>query len=670
MRWLAGVWLLVLAAPALAQIEPAVESRPLAGLKADVAALILAGREGGALRAAVAAVPVTVAGDRASVALWVEIDGSSLLAGEPSESLEVEVYAYALTSAGAVKGYLSQWFRLDLEELGEVLFAGGVKFFGLLETAGLEAAGDVQLRVLVRERRSQRLSLRHVPLPLPGDAPVLLAPAFTDPPGTWIRARPAGLAPDGLAVPAAIPVLAAGREVTARLRGYGLRLDPPQGTLQGRVRLLDAERRNAGEADVIATSADGGADLEIRFVLPDLATGSYVLETSLKLGSGAEPVAPPVPVIVLGAAWGSVKVAWTGLEQLASRPADRPRSLDLAAGQLAAKRVQAIAEAYREVLHSLASGFEATLEELRKMEEEVFEASAAQARQLLGDAEAQVVDELVEHDVEILVPVLVLHMDLHDRYVRARRFPLAAHSRERVGDLARRYAAEAASELAPSLAGEALATMGAYLHRVQLRIPGRKMLEEALELDASNSFALLRLAAAHELADEYPEAISCLERLLEVEPRSAEGRLRLAIGLRRQERRSDAARLLRRLIDDGGGEWLLALAYQEMGRIYASQERFGAAVEVLEQGIVRLPAQRRLYLQLAYVLDRHGEGRRGHEVLDSAPAATEAWQSPRFRYNRRRSDDDRAAVRQSLRRTGMVRLPVLLEALDPEGTGP
>ncbi len=562
MRWPAAVCLLLLAAAAGAQTEPAVQlrSRPLTGLRADIATLILAGREGGSIRATAAVAPVAEADGRTAVALWIEIEGSSLLGGEPPESLKVEIYAYVLTKAGAVKGYLSQSLRLDLEELGEILFAGGVKFFGRIEASGLDAEYDV--RVLIREPRSQRLALRVVP----GNAPPLPAPVPADPPESWIEVRQAGL----------------------------------------------------------------------------------------------------------GEEWKAAELAWTGLRPQAPEPAPerRTQTLDLAERRTA-QRVRAIAAAYREVLRGLDSGLDTALAELRKMEDEVFESAENEARQLLNDGESRMIAELLrEHDVEILIPLLVLHMDLHDRYVRERRFPAAAHSRDLVVAFARRYAEEADNELAPVLAAEALAAMGAYLHRAQLRVPGRSMLEEALKLDASNSFALLNLAAAHELAAEYPEAISYLERLVAVEPRSGEGRLRLAVGLRRTGRLGDAARWLRRLIDDGAAGWHLALAYQELGRIYCSQERFDAAVEVLEQGLVRLPTQRRLYVQLAYALDRSGEGRRGHEVLERAPETPpEGWLSPRFLYNRR-SDNGRAATRQSLRRGGMARLPVLLQALESAGSGP
>ncbi|RMH23519.1 MAG: hypothetical protein D6696_00195, partial [Acidobacteria bacterium] len=224
--WGLAVLALALGTTAGAQPLAEVRWRPLSGLRADVANLILAGRAGGAFRMAALAAPRARADGTGSVELWVEIDGAGLLGEPPAEArLTVELYAYALAD-GAVAGFLARSVRLDLEQLGAALYDGGLKLGGEL---ALEP-GSYELRVLAREPRSQRFALRVLPLVVPEPtpaAPLLLPPRFADPAAGWIVARD-GRDDGDEAPPAIIPVLASGRTQQAELRIFGPLPQPPQ----------------------------------------------------------------------------------------------------------------------------------------------------------------------------------------------------------------------------------------------------------------------------------------------------------------------------------------------------------------------------------------------------------------------------------------------------------
>jgi tetratricopeptide (TPR) repeat protein len=637
-------------------------AHPLPGLKADVAALLLSGRESGTLRAAVLAVPhpgEEAEGDgKTDVDVWVEIDGGHLLGeGETPESLRVEVHAYAMAEAGTLAGAFSQAFSLPLEEHGDALAAGGVKFAGRLRLV----PGEHELRLLVRETRSQRFVLRVLPLAVPAPGgPYLGPPLFADEGGAWIPVRAAGdAAPANGDAPAALPVLAAGRTHTAWLwtSDPGARLA---------ARLLDAERRPRTDVGV-RPEAGAARPLAAAFEVPDLATGNYVLETSLDVDGRPSS---NLPVYVLGAEFDAGGVAWTGIDRLAAEPERRREALDLAAKRRARKRHETIVRAYRGVLERLASGAPGeALDDLAHLEREALEATEDDARAALAAAQDEVVAGLAEAAAESLVPVLYLHMESHDRYAADKETFLTLHARERVIAVARRYAAgaDARNELAPSLAASALSGMGMRLLRSRQPVAGRRMMEEALALDPRNATALLELALDDERHGEYAGAADRLRRLLAIRPRSDEGRLRLALNLRRGGQPREAARWLRRVIDDGTEDWLLALAYQELARLMIAEERPGHAVRLLEAGVSRLPRERRLAVQLAYALDRDGNGRRGRDVLDAAlERADGSGPSPRLLYSRRPQgavEDDRPA----LFRQSMARLAVLAGALGRAG---
>lgn len=642
-------------------------ARPLAGPKADVAGLLLAASDGGSLRAAALA----LGGCDGRVDFWMELEGASLLdeaaLGPPPEFLRLELYAYAVTPSGELAGSLSRWVQVPLETLGGDLLASGVKLAGHLELP----PGDYQLRLLAREPRSQRFALRLLGVTL-GDAamgsPLVSPPLVADADRNWIVVRDAedlrpgvgrGLASQEL--PSALPVLVAGEESALRVRGCGL---------AGRslaARLLNRERQPITELELRtvapAEPTDDGAHA-VRWRLPEVEPGTYLLELST---SGA-PAAPPalLPIVVLAAALDEPPASWAAVRRLAEDPEEQRRVLEVAAETRGAKRVAAVAAAYRGVLERLSIGeTEAAIERLGALDRETFDTARdrSRAQRWLLAGQERVVAALADQDPESLLPLLVMHLETHARYRRqGLADPLLLGAvRERIVLLARTYVTQSSSDLAPSLAATALAELGVALERAKDRLGARRVLEEAVAMDDQNAATLLALAHLYERTGLRQEAATTLRKLLARMPSSDEGRLRLALNLRHLGEVAEAARLLRQVIVHGTPGWLLTIAYEELGRLLLQQENFAEAARVLEEGISRLPDEQRLYVHLAYLLDRGGDRQLGFTVLDRAPAAS-GRPSPRLLYSRPPPTDGGEGY-ATLRRHGYARLPLLGQAL-------
>lgn len=152
--------------------EPVLQARPLQGLRANAVALILKGEPGGAFPAVALAAPRSdLAPDekgRLRVDLWAAasrlLDKASTTA---DQGLRLEIYAYAVRPDGSVGGHLRQSLRMELDEHGEVLRQGGVRFGGHLNLP----PGSYELRVLFYENRTQSFALRVVDLNVPAPAP-------------------------------------------------------------------------------------------------------------------------------------------------------------------------------------------------------------------------------------------------------------------------------------------------------------------------------------------------------------------------------------------------------------------------------------------------------------------------------------------------------------------
>lgn len=310
---------------------------------------------------------------------------------------------------------------------------------------------------------------------------------------------------------------AAGRVPTPRA-GAGAALAalrPTPGAAHCRAGRRKAGRRNAGRRSAGRRNAGPGAPA---------AEGAWIVDRET-LGEAAPG----------GSSAQAGLFAWNGL-RLPGEKARQP-AIELSGRRRTSQRADAAADAYRGVLDRLASGLlEDAVDGLRELEREVeAHKDPKRAWGWLADAQDRVIRELAEDDPESLLPLLVLHMESHDRTLREGRIYSfrSTSTRRRIVDLATTYGDKAQTDLAPALAAVAQGDLGASYVRGRWFGIARPILESALALDDDNVAALCYLAFVDEGSGRYQDSVDALRRALAVVPRSQEGRLRLALSLRR-----------------------------------------------------------------------------------------------------------------------------------------
>jgi VWFA-related protein len=273
------------------------------------AQLVAGGTDGGEILSSVLATPFLVADDisRPYVPVLVDIEGPSLLAGAAADTLALEIYGYAIADDGTVESFFHQNVGLDLTKVKDSLAAAGLKFYGGLRLD----PGDHLVRVLVRDLRSGRLSLRTVPVTVPdfsGTDPVLLTPLFPVDFSSWIMVRqeatseiPYPFTIQGQSyVPAARPVVAASGTAQFFLLGY--HLSPDSLALEVSVTTAEGQPVPGAQVAFVERSETGQPDQE-RLVLTlqsdGLAVGEYLLVANLTDQSSAT-ARTSIPFVVTG----------------------------------------------------------------------------------------------------------------------------------------------------------------------------------------------------------------------------------------------------------------------------------------------------------------------------------------------------------------------------------
>lgn len=327
-----------------------------------------------------------------------------------------------------------------------------------------------------------------------------------------------------------------------------------------------------------------------------------------------------------------------------------------------------IQEIYRKVLADWSAGeTERAPNELIELESAVVLDADAATRKVLLKEEQAVIHQVGAADLEVLVPIAVLHHEAYRRLLE-RGFHGHAlamiHTRTMARDLAILYHDQSGSEGASLVSSRLLTSLGGLLQQSAQQLPAAEMFQQAVELDSKNVAALLGLATIFEKNAQTESAVKHLRRVLEVEPGNVEGRLRLAMNLRRQpDHGPEAAKLLTDLTAVTEPSWAMPLAFQELGRLYSDEGKTAEAEKVLRQGLKRYPNDLRLHVQLAAVLDRRGAPGEATALVEKAltlPMGEEA--SARFLYNTVRPDAF-AAARTFLAENSRSRLPVLAQAL-------
>ncbi len=266
------------------------------------AGMILGSSEGGMFDSSVLAAPIRGPGAKAYVPVLVEIDGRGLLAVGQTATLPIELFVYALDSAGGILGFLSYEASVNVAQARPTLERTGLKFFGHLDLP----PGDYELRVLARHRDSGHYSLRGFQLAVPdfSAAGAILLPAFfAEPFDRWmitrqegVEARPYPFMLGGQPfLPAALPVLVPSSESAAILLGYGLAAG--ELGIAGRV-LADRQPSRVAAVSIgeRAPGPEGGADgITVRVDPGELPVGEYRLEitvTDPATGLAASSIAP------------------------------------------------------------------------------------------------------------------------------------------------------------------------------------------------------------------------------------------------------------------------------------------------------------------------------------------------------------------------------------------
>ncbi len=661
------------APPAPAAPPPPLRSMPAGGLPADAAALLVSGQEGGALPFAVLALPLPGTGERARVAVRVEIDGATLLAATAEPPVRAEVYLYALDERGRIGDSLLEVLEVDAERLGDELAAAGAALSGQLALL----PGAYTLRALVRAPSTGVLGLRAMPLAVPDfrrGTPALLPPLFPAPAGGWLEVSASrGAAPSdvlGTARAAARAVLAPGAAATAELPVWRTG-ESGEVTLEARP---DAAGQGDGGAAVAlparvtgrrATSIAGLDVLTVAFETRSLPPGSYALTASL---AGTRSAAAAVTVTA-----GAEEVTWAQLGD-ASEPAVAAAAPGTQTAPRPARRnrqaTAALRTGFREALRRLAAG-EAAAARAALRDLEVAELGGARpaAPEALAEVELGVAVELAAAHPEALVPVLLLYQQLHREHLEAKRYLPAAHTAEMTFALADLYAGRGGPAARPLAARLLVALALADLDR-PLGGFALRALREALALHPDDEVALLALAVEAERRALYREAVERLERLRRLRPADAEVRLRLAVNLARVGNEREARGLLEELTRaapagataDAAEDWPVAVAFHELARLQLAAEEPAAAERTARAGLARFPRDEKLALLLALALDLQGRGVEARQELGVLSPGGESAASPRHRYARL-PEGALARARRELERSAAERLPSLAAAL-------
>jgi Tfp pilus assembly protein PilF len=354
-------------------------------------------------------------------------------------------------------------------------------------------------------------------------------------------------------------------------------------------------------------------------------------------------------------------------------------SLGLRAGaEISPAKIQ---ELYRKILSDWSAGqTDRAPDELIELETAVALDTDPRTHKTLLKAEQEVIHQVGAADFEVMVPIAVLHHEAYRRLLArgsSRGHALAMiHTRNMAKDLALLYHEQSGSEGAALVASRLLTSIGGLLLQSAQQLPAAEMFQKAVELDGRNIPALLALATIYEKNAQAESAVKFLRQALAVEPANAEGRLRLALNLKRQEQTEESRKLLAGLTADKDDSWVTPLAYQELARLDTDRKKSSEAEKVLREGIQRFPGDLRLRIQLAAVLDRRGAPGEATALIEkalTAPSSGEAANS-RYLYNAVRADEF-AQTRTFLDENSKSRLQVLAQALNAppadaqQGTG-
>jgi tetratricopeptide (TPR) repeat protein len=363
------------------------------------------------------------------------------------------------------------------------------------------------------------------------------------------------------------------------------------------------------------------------------------------------------------------QIAWA--QAPASPPEAEPTasSLGLRAGEeVSTERIQAL---YRRILADWSAGqVDQAPDELIELESTVVDDGEPKTRKALFQAEQAVIHEVAANDLEVLVPIAMLHHECYRRYLERGNYehPQAmVHTRTMARDLGILYWEQSGSEGAGLVASRLLTSLAGMLQQNAQHLPAAELFQQAVALDGRNAAAFLGLATIYEKSSQYESTVKMLRQLLAVDAKHSEGRLRLGVNLRRVPNAAEAeeaeARKLLEELAAGEASWIGPLAVQELARLHVDAKRAPEAEKALRAGLERFPDDIRLHIQLAAVLDRRGAQAEATALVEKAlsvPPSKEA--SSRYLYNTVRREAFTEA-RSLLDESSRSRLSILAQAL-------
>jgi tetratricopeptide (TPR) repeat protein len=604
------------------------QARALRGLRTDVIGEMFSAEEGGDLSFSVLAVPLPGGEGTGTVSLFIEMDGASFLQFNQSDLARLEVYVYALNERREITDYLAEVFAVDVERLGERIWQSGVEFIGRLALP----PGTYELRILVRNFQSRASGLQTLTLAVPdfsAASATALTPLISEPEARdlWLPVRSWRTAGEEMADaypllalrqnlnPAAQPVLVVGRksEILVPLAGV------PAGPLAGKLLVSAAGDGDfsvlaEGELTVEGRTPSLSPGLEVLTVTaspPGIAPGSYRVRLAFSTASGQDLLSTPIDVILVGQETRERNLLWSDMRWLLgsaktateARVEEAPKRERRVAKDAQQAR-KALTDRYQELVSRLADTPHETVRGLLfEFESEALSGSVGARLESLHQAELAVADRLAASHRDMVVPLILLHEQMYERYRNRRLYTLLHHTRSLLEDFADLFVKVGGG---PKNGARMLASLGGYLQESNLSGGSRRLFSRALEWDYNCAAARMGLASSLEKYGEYHSAIDHLEQLILVEPAYQEGRLRLALNLERVGLRRRARDLLETIVASEASGWVGGVAYQELGRIMLQTGELQRAAELLERSAEKLPEQSATLFLLGHAYDRLG----------------------------------------------------------------
>jgi Flp pilus assembly protein TadD len=653
-----------------------IQTSRLRGVSARVAALMMSGQQGGSIPLAVLALPVAMTAETTRVFFVADIEGTNLLAGQEKPTVQVEIYAYAVSAQGSVGGDLAETFTLGLDQAIDLLSRGSIKFLGSLDVP----PGAFALRVLVRNAQVGSFGITEAPHVTPAGEGTFafLSPLLAgEPTAEWVLAHEAGdesrWGPLGhpffflaaASLPSARPVLASGTVATfwALVRGAapGAATMPIKVVGRGgkEVTRIDAtvlERRDSGIA--------GATLLRLRVPVPALEPAPYILELS------AEPMTPGVQlmssigVVVADAKTVQAQNVWVKFgAPRHGEEAESGRRTSFSGRAGRSKPSAKIAAEYRSALEKVESQpLAKVLDAIAELETASLPTGSAAEWETLVASERQVAGELGDARPASVLALAYIHGELYAEYAERKKFLLTTHARRMIEELAAFYAEKAGKPANPVVA-DVLADLAGSLQQSGLLSTAERLFRRALQFDPENRASLIGLAAGLERVGQYRLASQFLAKLVALHKGEAEARLRLGVNLARLGEHEKSGRLLQACTQEANPTWVRIVAYQEMAGSLVQAGEFEKAHHLLAEAVAKFPADEQLTIALAYVLDRLHRPLEARTVADRLrPAPREAGSSPRFRYSEWPTEDLQRS-RETVSTAGREALAALREAL-------